>query len=137
MPSILDDLAKGATSGVFSGVGDMAVKLRQAFKGVEIDPSKTAEIELTIAQLENSIVLAQSAVNLEDAKSERWFQSGWRPFAGWVSGIGLAIQFLIFPLAILIGYEVPSYDFSELINLLIAMLGLGVMRTFEKRTGVA
>lgn len=52
MGSVLQDLAEGATSGLFTSVGDMAIKVRQAIKGVELDPNKAAEINAQLAAIE-------------------------------------------------------------------------------------
>src|SRR5262245_16992679 len=45
------------------------------------------------------IALAQATTNTEEAKSTNLFVSGWRPFVGWVCGLGLAYQFLFRPIA--------------------------------------
>lgn len=52
MGNLLSDLADGATKGLFSGIGSMAVNIRQAIKGVELDPNKAAEINAQLAQIE-------------------------------------------------------------------------------------
>jgi hypothetical protein len=50
--SVLSDLAAGATSGLFSSIGSMAVNIRTAIKGVELDPNKAADIEAQLAGIE-------------------------------------------------------------------------------------
>jgi hypothetical protein len=88
-------------------------------------------------------VAGQIQVNLAEAGSKSLFVSGWRPFVGWVCGVGLASQFLLRPLvtwgAALAGHplEYPSLDMGTLMTLLLGMLGLGAARTVEKINGVA
>jgi hypothetical protein len=87
--------------------------------------------------------LAQIAVNQAEATSPDFFRSGWRPFVGWICGVGLAVQFLVGPLATwgagLAGHPLafPPLDMGTLMTLLAGMLGLGTLRTAEKVKGVA
>lgn len=85
----------------------------------------------------------QLAVNAEEAKSRSVFVSGWRPFVGWSCGLALFAHFLIFPTADVItaymGIEAvayPSFDMDSLMTVLLGMLGLGGMRSFEKSKGL-
>lgn len=133
MGNILTDLAAGGTKGLFSGIGELAKDIRTAITGK--DPQKMAEIEMKLMELESTSQQAQAQINLAEAQSTDNFRGRWRPFIGWVCGVGLAIQFLIFPLASMVT-TVPRYDFSELINIVVAMLGLGALRTYEKKNGI-
>lgn len=86
--------------------------------------------------------LAQIAVNQTEAASPDFFRAGWRPFVGWICGTGLAVQFLVSPLATwvasLLGHPIafPPLDMGTLMTLLAGMLGLGTLRTAEKVKGV-
>lgn len=107
-----------------------AMRLAQAGEFKEID-----------AQLQRD--LAQIAVNQAEAESPDVFRSGWRPFVGWICGVGLGVQFLVSPIAswvaALMGHAIafPSLDMGTLMTLLAGMLGLGTLRTAEKMKGVA
>ena len=71
------------------------------------------------------------------------FVSGWRPAVGWVCCAGLASNYLLVPFANFgLGvagsvYMVPLLDLSEMMPVLLGMLGLGAMRTVEKTKDVA
>lgn len=101
------------------------------------------EGELAQLTAETDLAKAQAEINQVEASSASLFVSGWRPFVGWVCGLGLAMQFLVAPmvgfLASMMGRQlaVPALDMSTLLTLLFGMLGLGGMRTFEKMKGVA
>lgn len=75
--------------------------------------------------------LAQLAVNKEEAKGN-WFQSSWRPAVAWICVLGMAVNFLISPLLSPLGIDVPQADTSVMIPVLMGMLGLGGLRSFEK-----
>ena len=77
------------------------------------------------------IALAQIEVNKAEAKGN-WFQAGWRPATGWVCVLGFAVNFLISPLAAGFGIEIPQADTSTMLPVLMGMLGLGTMRTYER-----
>ena len=91
----------------------------------------------------HSANLAQIEVNKTEAAHASVFVSGWRPCCGWVCGISLAYHFILAPLLqfsfALAGYEqdLPNFDFSQLSTILMGLLGLGGLRTWEKMNGVA
>ena len=78
-----------------------------------------------------SIAMAQIEVNKADAKGN-WFQSSWRPATGWVCVLGFMVNFLISPLCAGFGIDVPQADTSTMLPVLMGMLGLGGMRSFER-----
>lgn len=106
------------------------IKLQQAgeFKQIEVD--------LALAQ-------GQMDTNKAEAANPSLFVSGWRPFVGWVCGVGMATQFVFGPLiawgtaAAGHALTLPPLDLSVLMTMLMGMLGLGGMRTYEKVSGVA
>jgi hypothetical protein len=77
------------------------------------------------------LAMAQIEVNKADAKGN-WFQSSWRPATAWVCVIGFLVNFLISPLAAPFGIIVPQADTSTMLPVLMGMLGLGGLRSFEK-----
>jgi hypothetical protein len=99
--------------------------------------------ELAKLAAETSLIQGQIETNKIEAASSNIFIAGWRPYIGWICGSGLAVQFLISPVATFIcdlfGKHIimPSLDMGTLMALLISLLGLGGMRTAEKFKGVA
>ena len=87
--------------------------------------------------------LAQIKVNQEEAKHRSIFVAGWRPFVGWVCGVALAYHFILAPIILfsvsIIGVqipELPSFNMETLTTVLLGMLGLGGLRSFEKYKGL-
>jgi hypothetical protein len=90
------------------------------------------------------LALAQVEVNKAEAASSSVWKGGWRPFVGWVCGAAFAYHFVLQPLAIFglaaYGMEVPplpNFDMGQLMTVLMGMLGLGGLRSFEKYKHVA
>jgi hypothetical protein len=81
------------------------------------------------------LAVAQINLNTEEAQGN-WFQSGWRPATGWVCVLGFAVNFLISPLAAGFGVIIPQADTSVMMPVLMGLLGLGGMRSFERFKGV-
>lgn len=111
------------------------------------DPVAAAQAQLELAKLAQSGELAQLAadtqltmgqidVNKIEAASPDIFVAGWRPFIGWICGIGLGVQFIVAPI-IDPWLHIPPLDLSTLLTLLGGMLGIAGMRTAEKMKGVA
>lgn len=91
---------------------------------------------------ELAVLTEQSKINLEEAKSSNLFVSGARPAAMWVCVSGLLYTFLLQPIfswiSLVMKYQAPPViDTGLLIQLLMGMLGLAGLRTFEKKNGVA
>ena len=88
--------------------------------------------------------MAQVEVNKAEAGHRSIFVAGWRPFIGWTCGVALAYHFVIAPLITFgAGWagtpipDLPTFDMDSLMTVLLGMLGLGGMRTFEKAKGLA
>ena len=89
------------------------------------------------------LMLAQIDVNKEQAKSKSMFVAGSRPFIIWVCGFGLAFQYILYPLLVWVwafaaipGTPPPPLDISTMMPLLLGLLGLGTMRSFDKKNKV-
>lgn len=94
--------------------------------------------------------LAQLEVNSKEAQHSSLFVAGWRPAVGWTCVIALVLSFIVFPLiqttvtyyTFFTGEHVPieglpDIDWATLGPVLLGMLGLGGLRSFEKSKGVA
>lgn len=92
----------------------------------------------------------QLEINKQEAAHKSIFVAGWRPFIGWVCGVGIAWQFVVIPilnwviLLLVINNpelegipNLPALDMAELMGLVFALLGMGGLRSFEKSRGVA
>ena len=92
------------------------------------------EIEKEIISLNR----AQLEVNKVEAKHNNIFVAGWRPFIGWICGLSIAYHFILEPVIqyILIinniNFDTPEFDFSQLSTIVMAMLGMSTLRTYEK-----
>ena len=86
--------------------------------------------------------LAQIEVNKIEAASKSWFVAGWRPSVGWVCSLAMLYHFIIAPMmqfllnVIGIQVQLPEFDFSQLSTILMAMLGMAGLRTYEKKEKV-
>jgi len=118
MLKILKRLLGFSDKNDISGLG---LEIRELIKGKEIDPQKLIEL--------------QAEINKMEAQHRTVFVAGWRPFIGWVCGFALAYNFVLRDLLIwFFGPETapPALQMEHLMTVLLGMLGLGGMRTFEK-----
>lgn len=81
----------------------------------------------------------QQQINLQDSKSQFKYVASWRPTIGYICALGLFYEFFfrhILNYTILIfnpEFPIPpSIDISQLISILLAMLGMAGYRTIEK-----
>lgn len=112
------------------------------------DASQRMEAELMFYKQAHEVNLAQIGVNKEEAQSGSLFVSGWRPFVGWVCGgsfaysvIGVGIgNWILAIIGVVTGHTIPQLerpDLTLVFELLLGLLGLGAMRTYEKLNNVA
>lgn len=105
--------------------------------------AKLAHEIATLAEKQaHESLMGQLEINKEEAKHRSVFIAGWRPFVGWTCGLALLYHYLIQPILIFaftaygITIDLPEFDMASLLTVLMGMLGLGGLRTFEKFKGV-
>ena len=107
------------------------------------DPADQAKAQLALLELAQRGELAQLEVNKVEADSSSAFTSSWRPFVGWICGIGCGWNWIGLPVASFVmsalGHPVAIYpaDLGEMMPLLLGMLGMSGLRSFDKVKGVA
>lgn len=111
------------------------------------DPAQAAAAKLELFKLQQSgelaVITGQMEINKTEAANPSVFVAGWRPFIGWVCGAASAWNWIGLPMAkaLAVYHQVPfalsPADLSEMMPVLIGLLGLGGLRTVEKIQGVA
>lgn len=143
---------------MLKGAGEFAKDVRTAITGKE---AMSSEQQLQIITMANALENAASTMeqraadgqielNKIDAQSGSLFKGGWRPAIGWVCVFGLGYSFLLRPLLpwivqvaiITFGKQVvlpvmPQLDMKELMALVMALLGFGGFRMYEKIKGAS
>jgi len=135
---------------IIEGVGKVAGDLITTDKERLQMALEDRKLDLEQARIDQATDLAQVEVNKIEASSNSLFVSGWRPAVGWVGVLGLAYQFLGYPLMQWVwsfgqGMDwipkglnpPPDLQTDQLMVLLSGLLGFGGMRSFEKHKGVA
>ena len=86
--------------------------------------------------------LAQIDVNKADAQHRYIFVAGWRPFIGWICAVAMGYHFVLQPIIVFVlsangvNYDLPEFDMGSLMTIVMGILGLGGMRSFEKYKGI-
>lgn len=85
----------------------------------------------------------QADIDKTEAASSNWFEASWRPFLAWTCVISLAWFYVIYPLTSWIALCIDSalhipvpQKPTDMLNLVLALLGLGGMRSYEKSQGL-
>ena len=115
-------------------VGPLTGLLDQFIEDKDKKNALVHEIATLADKHHQELMLAQISVNREEAKGN-WFQSSWRPLAGYTAVLGLAVNFLVAPIAGGLGVDIPQADMSVMMPLLFGLLGLSGMRTYERKIG--
>lgn len=110
--------------------------------GNTIDKMFTNDEERMQAQAVLDKIRIQPAIlnaemNKIEAQHRSLFVAGWRPCIGWICAFGIGFAFIGNPLlARFVGGESVDVPLDMILELVLAMLGMGALRTFEKIKGV-
>jgi hypothetical protein len=121
-----------------TGLGAVSDLVNNAINKIWPDKSEQEKAEIANAF---ALMQGQLEINKEEAKSANVFIAGWRPFIGWVCGVAFAYHFVVQPFLTFVmaqfGHNItlPAFDMSALNTVLMGLLGLGGLRTFEKIKG--
>lgn len=123
-----------------TGIGSVADLANNVINKIWPDKSEQEKQEIAAAVM---MVQGQLDINKVEAANPSIFVSGWRPFIGWVCGMGCGWNWIGLPVlkaALAVGgvsIALSPADLGEMMPLLLGMLGLGGLRTVEKINGVA
>ena len=134
---------------------------KMAISRIWPDPVQQAAEERKLLELSQSgnlaqlnahvqLLVGQMQINMKEAEHKSVFVAGWRPFIGWVGGFALAYQFLFYPILLWLwtiatlafqipaGFEPPALPVADdLYTIVLGMLGIGAMRSYDKKNGTA
>jgi len=113
-------------------------------------PDKTAaaaaKIQLIEMQTKGELdqITGQLTVDQAEAGSKSTFVAGWRPFVGWACGAAFVYVYILQPfmqfalVAFKVNFDIakmPALDIADMMPVLLGMLGLGAMRSYDKTSG--
>jgi len=120
-------------------VGQLIGPVTGLLEKVIPDKDQAAKLAFEVSTMSEKhsqeLALEQIEILKLDAKGN-WFQSSWRPLAGYVCVLGLMVNFLIAPIAAGFGVLIPQADAGVMMPLLLGMLGLSGGRSYERIKGV-
>lgn len=131
---MLKDVLLGQAASPIEAIGNVLDKLFTSDK-------ERLDKQVILNRLATQSEMVQAEINKIEAGHRTLFVAGWRPFIGWVCGVGFAYSFVLRDLMLWVFSSstvmetLPALDNDTLMTLLYAVLGLGSLRTYEKITG--
>ena len=125
--------------GLLPVVGDV---LDRFFPNKEENAKAQREIASRLTDHLAHIDIAQIQVNQQEATHRNLFVAGWRPFIGWSCGLALFYTYLAQPVITFVlvqqgqYVDLPPVDLGAMMPVLLGMLGLGGLRSWEKAKGI-
>ena len=98
-----------------------------------------AQAKIKLKQLENDLQTKQMEINKVEAGHKSIFVAGWRPATGWLIVGILFYSYILQPFIIMTlkilgkDIEIPNLNTSEVMPIILGMLGLGFSRSYEKK----
>jgi len=123
-------------------IGPISSLLEKAIPDSDLRRKLTHEIATMAEKNAHEQIKAQLEINNTEAKHSSLFVSGWRPAVGWTCCLGMAANFLLIPMTNFVlalassEITIPLIELETMLPVLLGMLGLGGMRSFEKSKGV-
>ncbi len=126
-----------------TGIGEALKVVGSIADDLHTSKEEIAHIKLKDKELDTEVMLGQMAINREESKHKSIFVAGWRPFIGWVCGGGVAYNYILYPIlkymAVIFNWaevsELPVLDLGEMMPIILGMLGIGAMRSYDKQKG--
>ncbi len=131
------------------GIGDIVEEVGSVADDLFTSDEERLNAALKDKTIDADLQKGQMEVNKAEAKHKSIFVAGWRPFIGWVGGAALAYQFIVYPFLIWVWAVAqakgwvpqdlsppPMLDTGALFSVVTGMLGIGAMRSHDKRKGV-
>ena len=124
-------------------IGDAINAVKDLLSEVVVDKDKRDQVDLELTRIQDQAqarldaqIQAQIEVNKVEAQSDSVFVAGWRPAIGWVGAAALAYSFILGPF-LGIWFKVPDLQYDSLLQIVLAMLGVSGMKTYERVKGVS
>jgi len=123
-------------------VGPIAALLDKFIPDKDARERMAHEIATLAEKQAHEQIMAQMEVNKAEAQHSSMFVAGWRPAAGWSCVLAMTFNFVMAPLinwgTTLYGYDVtlPVLNLEIMMPVLLGMLGLGGLRSYERRNQV-
>lgn len=130
------------------GIGSLIDGVGKIADDLFTSDEERLQIALQEQQIEAELIKGQLAINQAEAQNANVFVAGWRPFIGWVGGVALAYQFILYPLMTWAWAMLqakgwvptslpppPVLKSDELWVVVTGMLGIAGLRSFDKFKG--
>ena len=121
---------------VASLVGPVAGLLDKFIEDKDQKARLSHEIATLAEKQSHEALKGQLEINKMEAAHKSLFVAGWRPAIGWICALGLLYNTIIVNL-LGIWLEVDPVDPTLLVPVMMGLLGLGAMRSYEKVNQVA
>ena len=122
--------------------GDTLKTVGTVIDDLHFSGEEKEKLKLQMKEIDAKLKETQLDINKAEASHRSIFVSGWRPFLGWISGLSIGYVYLFQPVfdMILQMFDIKVdwvvLDLGQLMPLVLGMLGLGGLRSFEKAKGL-
>jgi len=122
--------------------GDTLKTVGTVIDDLHFSGEEKEKLKLQMKEIDAKLKEKQLDINKVEAGHKSIFVAGWRPFLGWISGLSIGYVYLLQPLLdmILQMFDVKIdwvvLDLGQLMPLVLGILGLGGLRSFEKAKGL-
>ena len=122
--------------------GDTLKTVGTVIDDLHFSGEEKEKLKLQMKEIDAKLKEKQLDINKAEASHRSIFVSGWRPFLGWISGLSIGYVYLFQPMLdmILQMFDIKVdwvvLDLGQLMPLVLGMLGLGGLRSFEKAKGL-
>ena len=122
--------------------GDTLKTVGTVIDDLHFSGEEKEKLKLQMKEIDAKLKEKQLDINKAEASHRSIFVSGWRPFLGWISGLSIGYVYLFQPVfdMILQMFDIKVdwvvLDLDQLMPLVLGMLGLGGLRSFEKAKGL-
>jgi hypothetical protein len=97
-----------------------------------VDDEERLSKQVLLDRIASQILLGQQEINGIEASHRSLFIAGWRPFLGWLCGLGYLYEIILRPIMLNFNINLIGLDKITIMSMTVSLLGLSAERTIEK-----
>ena len=118
--------------------GEGVAAVGKVMDGLFTSDDERLSHEEVMIRLKNAPHEVMGKLSIIEAGHRSIFVAGWRPAVGWICALGIGFAFIGNPLLErFVGGDPVVVPLDMILELVLAMLGMGALRTVEKMKGIS
>lgn len=122
---------------MIKSISNAIVALGGLIDDLHLSKEEKLQIRLKMAEIQQKLIESQNVVNMIQSQHRSTFVAGARPTIMYICAMGLFVGYVMNPILSIFGLTMLDVPLDHVEGLLIPILGIGGLRTYEKLKAVS